>query len=140
MLIRDNAMSKWSQLIDNGDMNVYLVKGVERMETENGSVTFLCKAEETVRDCWANYYNTSLPQLKGIGNIVEVKVIINFISQYAFNFKMGFEVSHSIDKTPMIVDPFIGQNVDLKIKETDDEVVIDSGALRLNINKRKALI
>lgn len=54
--IRDNAISKWSQFINNGEMIVYLIKEIKNIDIKGNMIVFTCDAEETHRQCWANYY------------------------------------------------------------------------------------
>jgi len=136
MLIRDNLISRWSNFLDNGDMLVYLLSEVERVDIHESYLEIYCRAEKHTRECWANHYNTSLPQLKKTGDSRTIKVVINFLSPYVFNFKMGFDVSNDIERTPMISEQFNCQNVRLNINDGKENITINSGVLKIKINKK----
>jgi len=135
MLLKDNLMNDWINFLDNGDMAAYIIKEVEAAEKGKGYLRLTCRAEETVRKCWANYYNTSLPQLIGTGNSLKVQVIIQFINSRVFNVKMGFSIKPGINRTPMIADDFIYEDVKCEISDSADRLIVETDALKLVINK-----
>lgn len=136
MLVRDNLISRWSKFLDSGDMFVYLLSEVERIDINKNCVEFSCKAEKLSRECWANHYNTSLPLLKSIEESKTVKVFITFVDPYIFNLKMGFDIDSSIEMTPMISKDFKPKDVEIIVEDREEDILISSGVLKLKITKK----
>ncbi len=135
MLLKKNLINDWIDFLDNGDMAAYIIKEVKSIETGKDYLKLTCRAEETIRKCWDNYYNTSLPQLIATGDSKEIQVIIRFINSRVFNFKMGFSIAPEINKTPMISDDFACDGAEWNLREEENSLTVTAGELKLVINR-----